>query len=44
MRYAIIYNARHIAILEKFNTLDEAIEYRKGVYGDHEDYLIIQVW
>jgi hypothetical protein len=44
MKYAIIFNARHIAILEMFDTLDEAIKYRKDEYGDDKDYLIIQVW
>lgn len=47
MRYAIFFNARHSLIVQVFDTLEEAIEYRKINYGGllyADDYFIIQVW
>lgn len=45
MRYAVFYNARHSLIVKVFDTLEEAIQYRKINYGDYiDEYFIIQVW
>lgn len=44
MKYAILFRARHIAICEIFNSLEDAIKFRKEIYDNGEDYIIIQIW